>query len=218
MDDKFSIFCSKLDKDGYLLKWILEFVKDKNNNYFIHYLPEVPVSQINHSDEHPFIKIGRKMIMCNNYQINQSLLLFYNNSTILNSLKFHNHYIQKNDFVKYLMDNFKGSFIIYKTNNQNDKYLKLDDNFYLFGISWILPWAGSVLKENFNCFMIDTTFRAISPYVLTIFNVIYANNSIPICIFISPSEKWTSYDRAWKHLNQYINNLGIKKIYYYILL
>lgn len=211
VDKKFEKISAKLDENGYLLNWKLEFIQEKNSNFFIFYLPDIIIEESHHNYEHPFIKVGRKIVMSNEYQINQNIIIFYNNKMIQHSIKFHNHYLQKNSFIKFLNDNFKGSFKIYQTLFKNDKYVKLENDHYLFGLSWVLPWTGSIIKQDFNCFMIDTTFKAVSPYTLTIFNVIHSNNSIPVCISISPSEKWISYDRAYKHLTKYLRDININK-------
>jgi hypothetical protein len=77
----------------------------------------------------------------------------------------------------------------------------LDCRTRLFGLTWIFPWAPAVIKElNPNCVELDGTFESLDPYTLAIFQVIVANESLPIGLGIAPTETTTSYQRLYQHL------------------
>ena len=140
----------------------------------------------------------------NNYEMNDFLSLFQEKH-ISQTIHLHDKYLQKN-FYKYLNDNFHGNFIIYTTSQISDYLVKFDENSKLFGISWIFPWTSSILRNYFQCFMTDTTFKSMKPYTLTLLNIIISNESIPIGISVFPTETYYSYQRLYDHLKKYMNN------------
>jgi hypothetical protein len=70
----------------------------------------------------------------------------------------------------------------------------------LFGMTWIFPWARSIIKPRPNCIQLDGTFESMHPYTLEVLEAIFANESIPIGIGLSPSETEVSYTRLYDHL------------------
>jgi hypothetical protein len=78
----------------------------------------------------------------------------------------------------------------------------------LFGLTWIFPWAPSVIKAKPSCLELDGTFEAVHPYTLEICEAIIANESLPLGLAIFPTETKKSYQRLHKHLADAIKDAG----------
>ena len=170
-----------LDENGYYLNW------EKNDEcYFIEFYEE-PFGAKLFESIHPYIIIGKKFLKINNYQ-NSDFLSLFQNDIIRKAIKRHDRYLQS-DFFTYLKENFKGSFKLYLTKYKYEKLLNINDDNYLFGLTWIFTWAiSSIATESFSCFMTDTTFKSIKPYSLTLILIIISNESLPIGLAIFPTE------------------------------
>jgi hypothetical protein len=71
----------------------------------------------------------------------------------------------------------------------------------LFGLTWIFPWAPSILRDiRPNCMILDGTFESIRPYTLEILEAVIANEAIPIALSLAPTETEESYSRLYEHL------------------
>jgi hypothetical protein len=79
----------------------------------------------------------------------------------------------------------------------------------LFGLTWIFPWAQSIIRDIFpNCIILDGTFRSMRPYTLIVIEAAIANESIPIGLSISPTEKHDVYERLYAHLAEVLGEGG----------
>jgi hypothetical protein len=72
----------------------------------------------------------------------------------------------------------------------------------LYGLTAIFPWAIDLLSRCPNCLMMDGTFNCCRPYVMIVLHAIFANESIPIALALSPSETTDSYVRLYRHLSE----------------
>ena len=162
-------------------------------------------SKIFRNKFHPYIVIGKKFLKLNKYSKDDFLSLFHE-PHIDYTIHRHNIYLQK-DFDNYLKDNFHGNFIVYLSYHQSEKLIKYDKNLKIFGISWIFPWSFAAIKNRFQCYMADTTFKSMKPYTLTILQIIISNESIPVGISVFPTETSSSYNRLFNHLQKCILEL-----------
>ena len=193
-NNDFSNISFLLDKKGYELDW-----KEENDCLLLTFPHDGVFGQKKLSPNHPYVIIGKKFNKIHNYLNNKFLSLFIDEN-ILSSIRKHDKYLQRN-FIEYLRNNFPGSIIVYLTGLKSDQLIKLEDNQFLFGLSWVFPWAIFILCcYGFSCFMTDTTFKALKPYTLSILEIIVGNESLPIGISVSPSETANSYNRLWNHL------------------
>jgi hypothetical protein len=79
----------------------------------------------------------------------------------------------------------------------------------LFGLTWILPWAVSLIKDaKPSGLELDGTFEALYPYTLEICEGIIANESLPIGLAIFPTETSESYKDFHKHLAETLGEDG----------
>jgi hypothetical protein len=79
----------------------------------------------------------------------------------------------------------------------------------LFGLTWVFPWAIPLLGQLLpGCFESDGTFKSLKPYVLEIWDAIFANESIPIGLGVTPTETATSYLRLYGHILEVLVNYG----------
>ena len=196
VNDDFSAYIFLLDEKGFKLNW------KKEDNFFTLIFPENEFfGERKLPQSHPYVIIGKKFNKIHKYHNKQFLSLFVDGN-ILNSIRKHDKYLQRN-FIEYIKNNFPGSIIIYQTNLKSRKLIQLDENQYVFGLSWIFPWAASLLFScNYNCYMIDATFKALKPYTLLMLLIIINNESLPIGLSVSPTETANSYGRLWDHLIQ----------------
>ena len=195
-----------LDTNGYHLGWI-----QKDDCFILQFSEDEEFGHKALNLSHPYITIGRKINKVNGYANNQISSLFVNEN-ILSSIHKHDKYLQK-DFINYLSTHFKGSFYIYKTKIISKKLLMISETDYLFGISWVFPWTVALMHAiKYECYMTDATFRSMYPYTLSIFNVIFMNESIPIALGIFPTETANSYIRVWNHLKSLFDTLNIGEI------
>jgi hypothetical protein len=70
----------------------------------------------------------------------------------------------------------------------------------LYSFSCVFPWCVDLLDEGENCAMTDTTFKILKPYTLSILTLIFANESIPIALSVSPTEDASSYIQIYEHV------------------
>lgn len=79
----------------------------------------------------------------------------------------------------------------------------------LFGLTWIFPWAASIIKHlRPSCLILDGTFESMKPYTLEVIEAVIANEAIPIGLGITPSESELSYTRLWDHLAETLGTDG----------
>jgi hypothetical protein len=79
----------------------------------------------------------------------------------------------------------------------------------LFGLTWIFPWAASIIKHvRPSCLILDGTFESVKPYTLEVIEAVIANEAIPIGLGIAPSESELSYLRLWDHLAEALGEGG----------
>jgi hypothetical protein len=219
----FSLFFTKegnsyqliLEKDGYELPWIpcsCNPLQESPLNLYQYKLiiPEVAeFGTISHPAIHPYIQMGKKLFKQNEYR-NSPILSLFADPHIAKSLKKHQKLLQTH-FQEYINNNFTGSIIIYSTLHRSDNLVELSTGVNLFGLTWIFPWAISVLLESPSCLMTDTTFKVLKPYTMAILHIIRFNESIAIGLSISPSETASSYQRILNHLVQIMNLFHIDK-------
>jgi hypothetical protein len=77
-----------------------------------------------------------------------------------------------------------------------------DKNKEIFGMTWIFPWARSIIQLRPNCIMSDGTFACMQPYTLEVLEVVFANESIPIGLGVSPIETEASYEGLYTNLSE----------------
>jgi hypothetical protein len=89
----------------------------------------------------------------------------------------------------------------FRLGNNHPCLVQLGPETQLFGLTWIFPWARSLIKAvRPNCLELDGTFESLEPYTLEIFEAIIANESIPIGLGVAPTETGLSYERLYNHL------------------
>jgi hypothetical protein len=103
------------------------------------------------------------------------------------------------NFIESLHHNNKGVFKLYTSTQPNTPMQRLGGGKYLFGLTYIFPHAVELLSKRIgNCVMLDATFKAMKPYVLSILHLIVRGESIPIALAVFPSENLDGYTRLYQ--------------------
>jgi hypothetical protein len=91
-----------------------------------------------------------------------------------------------------IISELPGRVFLAVTNEKSDLPLKLQNN-TVITFSWLPPWAINEFRKS-TYIELDTSFRAIKPYVYCIPMGIHANESFPLAIIIGLSESIELYD------------------------
>jgi hypothetical protein len=111
-----------------------------------------------------------------------------------------------------ILRDHQGLFKIYESTQPNTPMKRLGDRKYLFGLTYIFPHAFQLLKSRLgNCVMLDATFKAMKPYVLSILHLIIRGESIPIAFAVFPAENLDGYTRLYKDLIDMIEKRGASR-------
>jgi hypothetical protein len=103
----------------------------------------------------------------------------------------------------------KGLFKVYESTQPSTPMQRLGSGKYLYGLTYIFPHAVQLLKSRLgNCVMLDATFKAMKPYVLSILHLIIRGESIPIALAVFPAENLDGYTRLYKDLIAVVERNG----------
>jgi hypothetical protein len=119
---------------------------------------------------------------------------------------------QNSNFIESLHRYNKGVFKLYTSTQPNTPMQRLGGGKYIFGLTYIFPHAVELLAKCVgNCVMLDATFKAMKPYVLSILHLIVRGESIPIALAVFPSENLNGYKRLYDDVIDVLEKNGVNR-------
>jgi hypothetical protein len=106
----------------------------------------------------------------------------------------------QSDFLGNMTKLTSGSIQALLSQRSNMGMFQVGSDQSLYSFSCVFPWCVDLLDEGPNCAMTDTTFKILKPYTLSILTLIFANESIPIALSVSPTEETSSCLQIYEHV------------------
>jgi hypothetical protein len=162
---------------------------------------------------HPFRIFGKFLL--ENFQklLDESEIEFFYANCLSTGTQYIHKLLSKHvDSLDNLIANTKGKFILFCQEPEEQPLLDYQD-LEVCQLTFIYPSALSIL-EQVNYIQLDASFKAIDSLVYSVILGIISNESFPIGLQISPTEKALHYSTFFKEITEHFPSINLSKLHY----